>query len=176
MDVSKINHAATSCREGRELMKHCFLFTLLVLSATSTLADDRLALSAIFDEQHVHGTALDVHRAAMSMPPEARFAYLSEWLLPGDDHIVVRVEAAFPPVNPAPVTDLPENWAIVSPMLDLVDVAGELGRLEELRNRVGKQSLIPGQADSSLNDELTRHVVLALIELAAKRPEAAIPF
>ena len=100
------------------------LLLSLCLDGSRAHADDPAVISAIFNEQHVDGSAYDVHRAAIAMPPSDRFDYLTTWLLPGHSHNTLRVEIAFAPTDASPIVGGEPVDLIVSPMLDLVDVAG----------------------------------------------------
>ena len=62
----------------------------------------RRVLGAIFADQHVDDAAIDVHRFALTMPPEQRFEYLANWVLPGSDHETFRLAVDFSPTHPAP--------------------------------------------------------------------------
>ena len=66
-----------------------------------TLADRRL-LGAIFADRQVHGSVLAVRRQAAELPPEKRYAFLSDWVLPNADHHRLRLALDFTPTNPAP--------------------------------------------------------------------------
>ncbi|MBI1314234.1 DUF1583 domain-containing protein [bacterium] len=113
-------------------------------------------LSVIFAEQHLEEAALEVRRRSAAMTTDARFEYLSNWVLPGSDHAVLRLGLEFVPTDPAPPVS--EAYAIhtwkdpasvatgesaiatggypVSPALDLMEAAVELGRLSEVRERI----------------------------------------
>ncbi len=139
---------------------------------------ERRSLGAIFDDTHLHGSVLDVHARAATMLPETRYEFLSVWVLPTDDHATLRMALDFAPTQVAPpVSDRdsvdvergragvgPSRIAIggnlVSPALDLVHVAQELGRLEELRKRVEQAPATSGPALRS------RASMLALVDIA----------
>jgi hypothetical protein len=67
---------------------------------------DRRARGAIFNDQHVHGSVLEVHARAAAMAAEQRYSLLSDWVLPNDDHEALRLALDFTPTNPAP----PLSW------------------------------------------------------------------
>ncbi|QDU38076.1 hypothetical protein Mal4_23960 [Maioricimonas rarisocia] len=136
---------------------------------------DTSARSAIFAEQHVDGTALDVHRKGMALPPGQRFEYLAQWVLPGPAHSTLRMVYGFTPTHPAPpVAFDPVHYEelagrrrvqhggrLVSPTFDLIDVADELGRLDEIQTRVEAWE-VPDQSPNAVS----RSAMLALIALA----------
>lgn len=124
------------------------LNNLTALSSPDRSTDDRRVLGAVFDDQHVYGSVLALHRRAATLPPKERYDLLSEWVLPGPDHETLRLAADFTPTNPAPpVSDtdveafrgqsrVTTGGDLVSPALDLVATAKELDQLNELRERV----------------------------------------
>ena len=159
-----------------------FTTILLVLAVSACCAaqpvnSDQHALSRIFAEQHVENSTLDAHRQAMSLPARERYEWLMKWVLPGENHDTFRMSVAFIPTNPAPPTsqigasaEVVINSArsqtggdVVSPVYDLLDVAKELGRLDEVRNRVanwnvdGRQGVAFHQASMLTLIELTRN-------------------
>ena len=116
---------------------------------------------------------------AASSPAAGRYSLLKEWVLPSVDHPTYRVDGGLTQTNPVPVGDrkpetnlskvgkrLVSGGELTAPALDLVAVAGELGKLDELRALV-EQS--PGE---TLHDQRSRLVLQTLIALA-RRDEAA---
>jgi hypothetical protein len=103
---------------------------------------DRHALNRLFQEEFLTENLFEVHRKALAMPAAERFEFLSQWILPGPDHPGFRVSGDFTPTRPSPLArepgvEHPElGGQIVSPILDWIDVARELGRLAECRQRV----------------------------------------
>ncbi|MFG0331824.1 MAG: DUF1583 domain-containing protein [Maioricimonas sp. JB049] len=136
---------------------------------------DALARSAVFAEQHLDGTALDVHRSAKELPPVERFEFLSRRVLPGPDHATLRMEYGFTPTHPAPPVALEpvtsagtsagrqvqHGGRLVAPAFDLLDVAGQLGRLDEVRAQVEAWK-VPDASPHAIN----RSALLTLIALA----------
>lgn len=154
------------------------------LAAESTSSDSH-ALSRVFAEQHVADTAFAVHQRAMQMPAQERYRFLTEWVLPNELHDTLRLQYAFAPTNPAPVTrvtpdqtdvaESPERpgrrqcgGRIVSPVYDLLDVADELNRLDEVHERVVNW----GDQDQTQSSQ-HRAAMLALIELRRQRDAVA---
>jgi hypothetical protein len=138
------------------------------------------ALGELFAERHILDSALWVHRQAMAMPAEQRFDYLAAWVLPGPDHAALRLALDFTPTNPSPPAmdrdaldqlrlDLAARSGrsavqlggnLVSPALDLVETARELGKLDEIRRRVEQA---PAAEDGQRRAKLA---MLALIDIA----------
>ena len=128
---------------------------LLALSDAPQRVPDRRALASIFDDVHIGDTALAVHRHAVQLPAEARFAYLADWVLPGIDHDTIRVALDFTPTHPAPVgrdvdrideqrvgiaAELRQSRVqiggnLIAPALDLIETAQEAGKLDEVKER-----------------------------------------
>jgi hypothetical protein len=135
---------------------------------------NRQLLGAIFDDQHVHGSVLALHQHAATLPAEARYTLLSDWVLPNPDHDRLRLALDFTPTNPAPpVTGVDQEslagesrvtagGELVSPALDLIAVAKELGKLDVLRKRVAAISV----ADDA-QQQRSQIALLAIIEIAA---------
>ncbi len=135
---------------------------------------DRRVLGAIFDDQHVHGSVLAVHQHAAQLPADQRYAFLSDWVLPGPAHDTLRLALDFTPTNPAPpladkglVLQPAQARAttggdLVSPALDLVAVAKELSILDELRERV-----VAIQVTDDGQQRRSQLSMLALVDIAA---------
>ncbi|NQV24185.1 MAG: DUF1583 domain-containing protein, partial [Rhodopirellula sp.] len=165
-----------------------------LMNPVPLFANDQLALSAIFAEQHVENTALDVHQHAMQLPAEERYPFLLDWVLPNGDHDTLRMQYAFAPTDPAPVTSaqaienfpletgvpsleprssnsrtrLQSGGNIVSPVFDLVDVAKALGQLDDVHDR-----MIGWAANDQTDAAFHQAAMLTLIELAHQRDAAA---
>lgn len=126
-------------------------------------AADRHALNRLFQEDLSKENQFAVRRRALAMPAPQRFEFLSRWILPGPDHPGFRVSGDFTPTRPSPLALEPgvehpqAGGLIVSPVLDWIDVAKELGRLAECRERV------ESVADSE--NEFQKRAKLALLLL-----------
>ena len=145
------------------------------------------ALGAIFAERHVPDSALFAHGRAAALPPEARYAWLADWVLPGEDHAGLRLALDFTPTHPAPpVADdspldaqrvakaeqsgdsrIQTGGNLVAPALDLVAVAQRLGKLDEVRRRVDQA---PQTDDWSRRARLA---LLAIVDMAREQPHTA---
>jgi hypothetical protein len=97
----------------------------------------------IFGEEFLSENVLDVREQVALLSDHEAFALLSDWGLPGALHLSFRLGGEFTPVDVAG-TGFSEvdrsGWTLVSPVIELLDVAVRTGRLQELRDRV---ALIP---------------------------------
>ena len=150
-------------------------------------ASMRRALGAIFAERHVPDSALFAHHRAAALPPDAKYAWLADWVLPGKDHAGLRLALDFTPTHPAPpVADdspldaqrvaqaeqsgdsrIQTGGNLVAPALDLVEVARRLGKLDDVRRRVERA---PQTDDWSRRARLA---MLAIVDMAREQPNAA---
>ncbi|MCA9050185.1 MAG: hypothetical protein KDA89_15725, partial [Planctomycetaceae bacterium] len=138
-------------------------------------------LSEIFAEQHAEATAFDVHQRVMRLPVEERFHELVKWVLPGEDHPTLRLQTAFTPTGPGTMEFIPETAGllpnadshgalIVSPLLDLIHAARDIGRLEELRQRLSAIAVpSAGLGGDHRRTGTEQQIALALIDLTSGR-------
>lgn len=108
------------------------------------------ALHEIFADQHCPESALSICDRARLMAPEERYDYLFRQIFPvtapeAKQVPTVRIVIDFTPTDPAPpVSDfispqgrrLASGGQLISPALDLVEVAEEVGKLDELLNHL----------------------------------------
>lgn len=159
------------------------------LSAVSTLAAtlseesptaQRRVLHEIFAEEHIAEEALGVLLHADRLPPEQRFEYLSQWVLPSADRPTIRTSLAFTPTDPGPYhppwllkSDSAKpnrSGQMMAPILELIDVALELGQLDTIRAQIADAPLaVHSDGRVSNNVESSRRCALALIDAAAGR-------
>lgn len=125
---------------------------------------ERRALMSIIEEKFFDHETDAMLLATRSLPPEERYRELQSWVLPNDDHWRIRLHGETAPADALPVAPVallpvrlrhnqvaedPTNPAqrarrqrsggeLISPALDLVVVARELGKLEELAEFVRK--------------------------------------
>lgn len=166
-----------------------FICALSCSEATSgdSTKSDRGALARIFNDFHTVDAALPVHRRAAQMPVRTRYEYLTDWVLPNDDHATFRLVSDFTPTNPAaPFADahpvdarrldrargsgdsrIQLGGHLVSPAIDLIEAAQELDCLDQLREQVEKtRPAIDAQ-------QRCRITLLALIDIARRDFESA---
>lgn len=137
----------------------------------------RSALGAIFADEHVAQEALQIHDQALKLDEAARFELLSAWVLPSNDHPTLRMQCEFTQTCPAPMfdrtgtaqTEKSDSYRgqftggdLVSPAMDLVEVAARLNRLDEI------QSVVDQWRGTSTEDEKSRIVFRLLIAIAKK--------
>ncbi len=78
------------------------LADLTTVREPSRMKSDRQTLGEIFADRHVADSARFVRRRAAALPLEQRYAYLSNWVLPGETHATFRMALDFTPTQPAP--------------------------------------------------------------------------
>ncbi|MGZ0175027.1 MAG: hypothetical protein ACKVHE_36500, partial [Planctomycetales bacterium] len=118
------------------------------------------------------------------MPIEQRYRFLSEWVLPSRSHGTIRTALDFTPTQPVRVKDRMDvdrlkiaeqsgqsrvqiGGRLVAPALDLVEVAKELGRLEEVRDRVDR--FLP----TSAHQQRSRLAMLVVLDTTREEFDAA---
>lgn len=137
-------------------------------------------IGEIVADAHVVDSALDVHRQALQFTAAQRYEFLADWVLPTGSHATFRLALDFTATHPAPPvsdhhpidskriefakergeTRVQTGAHLISPALDLIEVARELGKLAELRTRV--------EATVAANElqEKAKLSLLALIDIA----------
>lgn len=126
---------------------------------------EQLALGSLIGEEFLSRRVLEVVRHGRKLKPDERYRYLSDWVLPGKTHPNLRVHGKFVP-SYDPLTE-GNPTQVVAPVLDLVDTAQTLGRLDELRKAA--------DSVSEANDEIKRAKLClqALVNLADGKFEDA---
>jgi len=154
---------------GRSSVRSCQIWLLFFLCFWVFSVPNRLvaqygdvrSLTQLFGDE-IAEDALQVRMRSQRMPPERRYAYLRQQVLPQvTDRIRIAVD--FLPTNPSPpVLDrygsvevpllnqsgkrrVPSGGALVSPAIDLVELAGELGKLNELKTAVSRRSPVESE-------------------------------
>lgn len=138
-------------------------------------AADRQAVGAIFDDVYIADAALEIHQRAAAMPIEERFQYLANWVLSGIDHDTIRVALDFAPTDPVQqnVSEPRAQSRVqtgadqVSPAIDLVATAKQLGRLDELHKHLADTDV---QGDEQ---KRCRLALLAIVNIARDKPTVA---
>jgi hypothetical protein len=147
---------------------------LLAPSARLPAAEQR-ACGALIDESNFSQAATDILKQARALPAADRYALLSAWVLPTETRPAFRLYADFTPMDSLPVTGekLPPGkrvhtgGALEAPALELVATAKELGKLDELAERVAKA---PAAAEAQ---ERGQKALLALVRAAQGRDDEA---
>ncbi len=159
------------------------LANLLQRSDASAAAGEPIARAAVIGEPIFYLNTYRVVEKARQLPAAQRFAFLSDWVLPGPRHKAWRLYGDATPTDPAPpVKPLAALGAgekgeggvraqtggeFVAPVLDLIAGAKELGKLDELAQTVAK---IPTSTDHEMRGKLA---MTALIQSAQGREDAA---
>ena len=145
------------------------------------------ALNDIIGNNLITENVFGVRLRARTMAPEARFAYLRNWVLPSGEHDSIRLSAKLTPADPVvPMLDdhpfdlerlrvgttsglrrIHTGGNLVSPAYDLVETAKELGRLQELLASV-QGCTVHGEVQ-----ERCKLVLLVLTAMAMGEAEAA---
>ncbi|MBS0202102.1 MAG: DUF1583 domain-containing protein [Planctomycetes bacterium] len=143
-------------------------------------AAERQALGVAIEEKF-HGSDLDSFLLqTRKMAPQARYQALQTWIFPGEDHSAMRLYGTTAPCDPLPVMpillapvnlpgDAPAARAVrrrqrsggelIAPVLDLVAVARDLGKLAELAETVAK---IPDTSPQIKRSRLAIQVLIAI--------------
>ncbi len=135
---------------------------------------DDAALNAIFGEPVLSQNATQIVVTSRELTREQRYDHLSRWVLPNHGHgfrvdgMIQRlpghdVDVAGPSVTR--IVDYPEARWIVCPARELVQLANELGRLDELREQALQQTGTPNGQDPA------QATLLTLIDIAADQRE-----
>ena len=145
---------------------------------------------ALLGEENVYLGTWQVWQTARSLPAAERYLFLRDWVLPDPVRgSVVRLYGNFTPTDPAPpvaesvgvtaphdqrLRRVSSGGELVVPALDLVAVAAELGKLDELRSLAearaagdefaarGKDALLALIAVATNNDDRAQQVLSAL--------------
>lgn len=138
--------------------------------------EDAAVVGAIYSDQHIPDSVLELHRITGSLPVESRYKFLADWVLPSETHTTFRLAIDFTTTHPAPDTSADQSKVspanqehsaresaggiLISPALDLVETAVTLKRLDELRSRILR---VESQDEVQQRCRLT---MLGLVELA----------
>ncbi|HEY2252068.1 MAG TPA: DUF1583 domain-containing protein, partial [Planctomycetaceae bacterium] len=139
----------------------------------------RRARRDIIEEKFFAASWESVQQRAREMPAEARYAYLKDWVMAGPDRPNFRLMGGGTPVEPAPAVAGSSTVALIgerralsggeltAPVLDLLAVARELGKLDELANHALTVKPTAGF------DQRGKFSLLALIAMAQNNTDAA---
>lgn len=124
----------------------------LILIAMAFCADDCLAenpqiagVGHMIGEEILAQNQVAVRKRAAMLNAEDRYEYLYRWVILGDAPSEVRLTTDFTPTMPVPSNNdssseigrrIPSGGRLVSPAMDLISVAAQLQRLNELRTVV----------------------------------------
>lgn len=155
------------------------LIAAAVLSGRQLGAEDSAAMRVIFRDSYLAENSSVVRRRIESLDLAHRYQTLVEFVCPGGISSQLRTPVEFTPLNSpaaersvdveeAPVgTRVQTGGEIVSPVLDLIDVAEKTGQLDKLRERV------EATAGNDVSGQIARLSMLALIDSAAGDTQGA---
>ena len=145
--------------------------------SAETSAGKTRAMFAIFAEEHIAESVLTITARAALMPAEERYSFLASWVLPNERHESLRLQIDFTPTQPAPPVDreaprdgrrISSGGRMISPALDLVDTAAEIGKLDEILKKLERFKA------TKLLDQKNRLAMLSMILLKQKKLEEAL--
>lgn len=160
--------------------------------------DERRALGVVIEEKFHSNDLDSVLLQTRALPPEVRYEVLQLWIFPNVDHPAMRLYGTTTPCDPLPVSPIvfspvnliapaaspPRNdkavavpvvprrqrsgGELIAPVLDLVAVARDLGKLAELAENVAAISESSPQIKRS---KMTMQVLIAIAALDFPRAE-----
>ena len=175
--------------------RHWPLFLIATLASGLLVAQERQttrrfgidkpedALRFVFDEPLLADNVLETCRQAALMEDKDRYEFLKKWVLPSETHSTLRLQADFSPKNPAPSSDrlfttakvnpthhsgiVEAGGELVSPAIELIRVASDLGHLSELR------TIVEGLRSESAEQEKAQAAMLTVIAIAEHNDQSA---
>jgi hypothetical protein len=156
---------------------------LFVRGPEKLSAATRRARQALIEERQLVSNWENIQRRARALPPAERYALLRSWVLPSPDHSTFRFFGGYSSTNPSPpalaargasvpaaadrsARRLSINGEMTAPVLDLLTVAAEIGKLGELAN------LALSLQTTSDAERRGKLALLVLVNLAQKNEEA----
>lgn len=150
-------------------------------------ASDQHVLSEIVGDSSVGENIVALRQKLTDSSDEDRYRKLLDWVVPGQSHLHFRLQGSFTPANPASVSAVDDELSkdqsafaadhnlnrvqvggnLVSPVFDLMNVAKELGRLDELRGQVERVET------ANVADQRARLALLSMIDVARGDDSAA---
>ena len=165
----------------------------LVAPATTPSNEQSQALTRALGDHFLAENVDSVRRHAKTLENEQRFQFLSEWVLPSAQRNSYRLNGHFSPLSPAPPVAeyTPEETrrlaeaeqsgqgrilvggSLFSAAFDLIQLARELNRLDELQKRVMQDELARSSQDLFDHAHRSRLAMLILIAIAQEQWETA---
>lgn len=158
---------------NRAIIKTLLTVTVALLatrasdSAASDQSDAR-ARDGIFGPQTLTENLDRIRRHVAHLDPQARYETLADYVLPSGTHASIRFAATFAPTPHQRTAAVPLE-RLRSAVFDMIDAANEAGALDELKTRV------LALAFDNEFEQRQRIALLALVEMALKEFEAALP-
>jgi hypothetical protein len=137
------------------------------------------AQHAIIEEKFFTANWNGILQRGRALPPAERYAFLRHWVLPDINHPHFRFMGGFTSTDPAPVGSIKGAAAadgtkrvvtgsgLMAPVLDLLEVARDLNKLDDLANLA-----FSVQPETEF-DERSKFAFLALVSLFQKKVDAA---
>jgi len=150
--------------------------TALSVHAAVQAQSDSAARVDVFGDGFLAENARRVCQQAVKLEGSDRYRFLSDFVLPPHSHNSLRTPVVLTPLNSPSLPIEPSiesagriqtGGQIESPLLDLVDVARQLNRLDELRSRFEAAPNVRSK------DQIARLAGLTLVSLAAAETELA---
>jgi hypothetical protein len=175
------------------------LANLLTPADAKATPADRMARHDLISEPIFALGTFNVWERARPLPARERYEFLLAWVLPNDDHKAWRLYADFTPTDamgristppsppwqggaggggriesPSSKTDrIHTGGQLVSPALDLIATAKELGKLDELAEHINKGSVRRGPPEAAARDQRGQLAMRALVAAARGREDEA---
>ena len=160
--------------------------------------DERRALGVVIEEKFHSNDLDNVLLQTRALPPEVRYEVLQLWIFPNIDHSAMRLYGTTTPCDPLPVSPIvlsPVSLALpaasylrndnaaavpvvqrrqrsggelIAPVLDLVVVARDLGKLAELAENV---TAIPDSSTQIKRSKMAMQVLIAIAGYDFQRAE-----
>lgn len=125
------------------------------------------AIATIFGEDVLSANTSHIRRRALALPPGQRYRALIDWVLPNSHRPSFRFRGEFSQTHPAPDHSVSgSQQMIVSPVLDLVEIARQNGQLQKLAHRVHAISA------SENSGQRQRAAILFLIAMSQQDADA----
>jgi len=130
-----------SCRRSKLIgwIVHQIVLAAFLFSNSTVFAQGNAnhALNDIFRPEVIADNTFAVREHAFSLPEDERFAFLADWVLPSSTHSGLRVHGVFQQTGMTRnVEGRGKPQTLVSPLFDLVDLAEQLGRIDDIQDRI----------------------------------------
>jgi hypothetical protein len=141
-------------------------------AAQGASAADGRARRTLIGEQVFGKSAGLVLRRVRELPPAERYRQLADWVLPGEARSVFQLAGEFTLLDaPSTIAAAPDGRRVLlgtrldSPALELVKAAQEVGKIDELAERIEKADIPQGREF----DERCRRALLTVVRVAQHR-------
>jgi tetratricopeptide (TPR) repeat protein len=135
--------------------------------------EERRLQSRLLDDELAASRSIEVVSRAREQDDATAYETLRNWVLPSDDHADIRIAYQRAPLAPAgPIAGLagePAESERICPAWELVQVAGRLNRLDEL-----KQAVSALTTETVVGDPARREALLVLIDVTRQDDSSAV--